>query len=177
MNRLATLILLALFTVVPAAANAFTFVEDLGGGNGTVFDFSNPAGAFDLSFILIGSDSDQETSIVTTYTATATAARTVTGEFSYLSNDVDGPDLDPFGYLLNGERFQLTDDDGAAAQTGTFSFLVAVGDVFGWYIDATDDALGAASVNVGASFVPAPAALPLFGSALLGLTLLRRRAD
>jgi hypothetical protein len=39
-------------------------------------------------------------------------------DWNYVSNDVDGPLYDPFGYNLNGTFYQLTDDNG-----GLFSHL------------------------------------------------------
>lgn len=38
--------------------------------------------------------------------------------WSYTSNDVDSPFYDPFGYQVNGNFVQLTDNDGANVQTG-----------------------------------------------------------
>src|SRR5690606_13386918 len=52
--------------------------------------------------------------------------------------------LDPFGYSINGVEFQLTNDGGADIQNGTITIPVEAGDEFCFYINATDNVLGAA---------------------------------
>lgn len=174
--RVSLLLTVALACASVSPQAAAVFVLDQGGGDGSVVDFSNSSGFFPRSFSLVGSDSLLAGSVVTTYTATATADLLIEGEFAYLSADIGGPGFDPFGYIINGTQTQLTDNAGGPSQTGTFTFSVLAGDIFGWYIDATDDQLGAASAVVGATVVPLPAALPLLlTAAFAGFAVTRRR--
>lgn len=168
-------------SLAPAAATAVTFSFDAGGGNGTFTDLSDPGGFFDVAFNMTGSNTNTLTSVVTTYSGPndGTKPLSVSGQFGYLTNDIDGPLFDPFGFLIDGQQFQLTDDNGPRGQSGMFSFLVQPGQQFGWYIDAIDDELGAAGVTVGAELAPVPLpaglSLALVGiAALAGLVTVRR---
>jgi hypothetical protein len=167
----------------PAAALAVTFSFDDGGGNGTFTDLTDPGGFFDIAFNMTGSNTGGFSSVVTSYSGPNDGAKplNVSGQFGYLTNDFDGPEFDPFGYLIDAQQFQLTDDNGPGGQSGIFAFVVNPGEQFGWYIDAIDDQLGAASVTVGADLapVPLPGGLPLalIGfAALAGLVSVRRTA-
>lgn len=177
MRAFSTFASAAVLALAASAANAESFTLDLGGGDGSVTDVTSPGGIFNLAFVLIGSNTGSQNSIFTTYTAVAESDLLVTGEFAYLATDIDGPDLDDFGYVINNVFTQLSSNDGEASQAGEFAFSVAVGDVFGWYINATDDQLGPAVATVGANLapVPVPASLPLLGAAVSGLLALRRR--
>jgi hypothetical protein len=110
------------------------------------------------------------------FTITAVAADTVSFDWDYGTAD-EGPSHDPFGYLLNNVFFQLTNNAGAKAQAGSFSFPVLAGDVFGFRARSGDSCCGAATTtvsnfNIGAS-VPEPGTLALL--ALGGMMGLRRR--
>lgn len=176
-STLRALALASTLALASATVSAASFTIDLGGGDGTVLDISKPSGKFDLTFVMIGSDSNSNLPVITRYTTTASESLLVTGEYSYLSNDCCGPVFDPFGFVVNDVLTQLTDDDGNSGQAGTFSFNVAAGDTYGWFIRSSDDILGAASVSVGADLaaVPVPASLPLLGTAVAGIVALRRR--
>ena len=61
---------------------------------------------------------------------------------------MDGPGFDPFGYNVNGTFFQLTDDNGADAQSGTATVAVTAGDVFAFEQQSNDCILGAGATTV-----------------------------
>jgi len=69
-------------------------------------------------------------------------------DWSYVSNDVDGPLYDPFGYNLNGTFYQLTDDNGALTQSGTASVAVTAGDIFAFEQNSIDCILGEGASTV-----------------------------
>lgn len=161
-----------------ATAATLNFALNTGGGSGAVIDTSNPAGFFTTSFAMTGSDTGTLGSVVTDYSAnTGDTGYQVTGEYAFLTADINGPFYDPFGFVKGGVLTQLTDSSGSAAQTGTFSFFVGKGSSFGWYIDAVDDQLGAGMVSVGANItaVPLPAGVWLLLGAIGVMGAMRRR--
>jgi hypothetical protein len=97
----------------------------------------------------------------------------VTFDWSYKTNDQDGPEFDPFGWLLNGVFTKLTNDNGKIAQSGTFQVKVRAGDIFGFRANSSDSMFGSATTTVSnfsaPSQVPVPAAFWLMGAPLFGL--------
>ena len=90
----------------------------------------------------------------------------MTFDWAFATVDVDGPSFDPFGYLLNGDFTQLTDDNGALDQSGSASFSVFAGDMFGFRQNATDSAEGRASTtisNFNGPIASVPGPLPILG--------------
>lgn len=80
------------------------------------------------------------------------------------------PAFDPFGYLLNGQFFQLTDDVGAVNQSGSISFPVTAGDTFGFRQNSEDSQFGSATTIVSnfhflAESAAVPGPLPALGAA------------
>jgi len=113
----------------------------------------------------------------TDFTIAAVDSGTVTFNWSYTTTDVDGPSYDPFGWLLNGTFTQVTNDGGLINQSGTVTFPVVAGDVFGFRAHATDSALGSASTTISNFSAPllAPDAIPSlssWGIILLSLLLI-----
>lgn len=71
---------------------------------------------------------------------------------------------DPFGYLLNGAFITLT-DSGVGNQSGSASFSVLAGDLFGFRQNSYDSIYGRASTTISNFNVPAaPGPLPLLGA-------------
>lgn len=87
----------------------------------------------------------------------------VIGEFEFSAFD------DPFGYVLNGTPFQLSDDS-LGDQNDTFSFAVNSGDLFGFYVATTTSQFGASTVTISnfsapSGPAPVPGPLPVLGAA------------
>jgi hypothetical protein len=106
----------------------------------------------------------------TDFTIAAPLAGTASFSWSYVTADTTGPQLDPFGYLLNGNFMQLSLNDGPNFQSGSTSFSVIVGDIFGFRLNSFDSLAGRATTTItnfngpvpsGSASVPGP--LPLLG--------------
>ena len=134
--------------------------------------FINTGGA-PASISLSGADDGSSTDQNTDFTIAAPTAGTVSFDWAYSTNDDDGlPSFDPFGYLLNGAFTLLTNDFGAQNQSGSASFSVLAGDVFGFRQNSSDSKLGRAVTTIsnfngplaasGPASVPGP--LPLLGA-------------
>ena len=162
------------------AANAVTFTFDPNGGNGTGVD-NGPSGAFDFAVTLV-SNNNGTAGLFTTGTAVADHAYTVSGVWQYSTNDVDGSSFDPFGYfidsvLVNLVQLSVNGVSAPSFQNGVFSFVVDVGQSFGFYTLATDGILGS---STGVAYgnlapIPLPAGGLLLVGALGGLAALRRQ--
>ena len=168
-------------------ASAAFVLNNPNGGNGFVVD------AFP-SFTLVGSDFEDEGIDVddgdigelevnlTTYTDTAVADATINFDFLYFTEDIDGSNPDPAGYVINNVFTQLSPVDLAqfGEAFGSAMFSVMAGDIFGWYVDATDGILGrgilSVDVNTAPSAVPLPAASWLLLSAFAGFGLMRKKS-
>ncbi|PKD42978.1 invasin domain 3-containing protein [Rhodohalobacter barkolensis] len=132
-----------------APAN-WTFDPD--GGDGSVDTGDAPN-----SISLISSDDQSGTENNSTYCITIPGGNEGVLEFdwNYESDDVDGPQYDPFGYIVNGNTTQLTDDNGADIQSGNVSFSINAGDQFCFLARSTDQQFGRAETQVtNFSFTP-----------------------
>lgn len=118
----------------------------------------------------------------TDFTIAAPTAGTVSFDWSYTTTDIAF--YDPFGYLLNGAFTQLTDDGGSSNQSGSASFSVLAGDMFGFRQNSLDSCCGRASTtisNFNGPIAPAsvPGPLPILGvgAAFAYSRRLRRRIN
>ena len=106
---------------------------------------------------------------------------TVGFDWNYFTKDeFDSAEWDPFGYVLNGNFNQLTDDNGGASQSGTVEFSVSEGDVFGFRAHSVDSILGAATTTISNFYhifvpVPEPGTILLFGTGIVYLFSIRRK--
>lgn len=135
------------------------------------------------SVVVIGSDGPQLNG-GTTFTIAAAGAGNVFFDWLYMTADVD-PSTDPAGYILNGIRTQLSVDTGANTQSGNQFFAVAAGDIFGFFVDTTDNQFGSASLAI-SNFrapagtppppgVPEPGTVALLALGMLGFAASRKR--
>ena len=118
------------------------------------------------------------------FTTTAVADGEVSFDWSYFTNDVDSPEFDPFGFVLNDIFIQLTDDLGANGQSGTTSFNVFTGDSFGFAIQTLDNMGGGAMATISnfsaptgdVEAIPEPTTLlGLLGVGLVGMGVKQTR--
>jgi hypothetical protein len=125
--------------------------------------FINTGGA-PASISLSGADDGTETNQNTDFTIAAPTAGTVSFDWAFSTDDWL-PGFDPFGYLLNGAFTQLTIDDSSLTQSGSVSFSVLAGDVFGFRQNSSDSIFGRASTTISNFTAPAvPGPLPLLGA-------------
>jgi hypothetical protein len=147
---------LALFDGYYASANWTQTIQPDGSIN---------TGGAPASITLTGADNCC-TNKNTDFTIAAPSGGTVSFNWSF--STADGPSWDPFGYLLNGAFTQLTDNSGATNQTGSASFNVITGDVFGFRQNSVDSVFGRASTTIslfnGPVAAPVPGPLPLLGA-------------
>jgi len=121
------------------------------------------------SITVIGSDNSSFVSGQTDFTIAAPSAGTVSFDWNYTTGDQEAL-YDPFGYLLNGSFFQLTNDS-LTTQSGSATFAVLAGDTFGFSQRSADSSFGRAQTVISNFVAPAvaptsaPAPLPLFGAA------------
>jgi hypothetical protein len=115
----------------------------------------------------------------TDYTITAPASGQVSFSWNYTT--VDPPAVfDPFGYLLNGQFIELTDED-IGNQSGVASFFVNAGDIFGFRANSFDNFFGRSTTTISnfnapqITEVPEPATLAVFGLLAAGGGLFARR--
>jgi len=134
-------------------------------------DGSINTGGAPASISLFSADDYSATNQNTDFTIAAPLAGTVSFDWTYSTADWT-PEYDPFGYLLNGGFTQLTDNDSSLTQSGSVSFSVLAGDVFGFRQNSNDSYYGRASTTIsnfngplaasGPASVPGP--LPLLGA-------------
>jgi hypothetical protein len=119
----------------------------------------------------------------TLFTIAAVNAATVSFDWSYVTNDLWGESgTDAFGYVLNGVFTSLINpnqDFTVSTQSGSATFSVNAGDVFGFNANTFDGLYGSSVTTVSAfnvAAVPVPGAVWLFGSVMgmFGVALRKR---
>ena len=146
----------------PYAVQNWTVSAPVGGG----VDTSNAPNSVTLHSANSGSEGNVD------FTITAVAATLWSFDWSYWTDDVDGPDFDPAGYLLNNTFVQLSPG------SGHIDVQINAGDVIGFRANSTDGALGPGHLTVSnfeAGQVPEPSTWALMGAGCAGLALARRR--
>jgi hypothetical protein len=124
-----------------------------------------------LSFVLTGGNTGSGLSGTTNFTATATTPGLVQFQYSYAS--LDTPGADNAGYLLDSDQIQLADTDGTS---GTASFSVSTGQLYGWWVDTEDNTgePGILTVTFPASSpVPEPDSVALIVTGLAVLAIVK----
>ncbi|TVP61409.1 MAG: PEP-CTERM sorting domain-containing protein [Nodularia sp. (in: Bacteria)] len=141
--------------------------------------FVNTTGA-PASITITGGNNGSGQPGQTAYTTTAAASGLVSFDWSYETDDLDGSSFDPFFFLLDGVFTQISVNGLFDTQTGMFSQFVNEGNTFGFAVNTTDNALGAASATI--SNFHAPQAVPeptsmigILGLGAFGVTSLRKR--
>lgn len=200
MKKLIFICLLVLSNVSHATVNNF-----IGAYNVSNWTQSPDGGMIDLtnapSSISLTSSDAGDTSIWprpstnTDFTTTAASSGWVGFNWSYYTNDIDGPWFDPFGTVLNGVFTQLSVsndpnvwpyiDNGnpGRSQSGVTQFWVGAGDVFGFRAFSTDATHGSAITTITNFYAPGTAPVPepetyamlLAGLGLLGFMARRRK--
>jgi hypothetical protein len=118
-----------------APAQAQWTVENSNGGDGYLQDGWNP-----YQWELVGANNDVDDNFVSAW-QTASAAGSITFSYYYSTNDED-PSYDPAGYFINGDSWEIVDEEGPNSQWGLVTFNLNPGDTFGFYIDSTDGCCG-----------------------------------
>ena len=173
-----------------APAHAAWTLDNTNGGDGTL-DPIDPINDFPFehySWVMTGSDLEQDIDIdtLTTITDTALADGPQTFSYFYFTTD-ESPFFDPAGYFINGQQFQLSHDCGCSPfEYDTITLDLHAGDTFGFYINSIDNIGGPALLfvapgEVGPDFdlppFPEPAswAMMVGGFGLVGGALRGRR--
>lgn len=157
------------------------FVDDDPDGNGIV-DSVKITGSDDGGFNLGGP------LVITEMSTTALGPVDISFDWDFITADFSGPLIfDFFVSILDSGGaltfFDLTVENGGAAQTGSESYNLAAGDLFFLSIDSSDNSNGAAMVTIDnfsslaekPAIVPLPPAIVLFGSAFAGIMGFMRR--
>lgn len=190
-------LVLGLIIAVPASASTINFTGAYDVANWTAipdFGVINLAGApSSVTLTSANSGSPNFESHNTDFVFSAFESAIIAFDWNYHSFDVDGPALDPFGWLLNGVFTQLTLPTSAfidcaffpaslCTQSGAVAFAVSPGDVFGFRARSADGREGPAVTTVSGfsattSVVPEPSTLLLVATGVVGVVSRRRQRN
>jgi hypothetical protein len=96
---------------------------------------------------LLGADTGDYVDYCVDLTISSSLEYAATFRWEYSTDDFL-PYFDSFGYLINGNYYQLTENFGSTNQSGFVSVLLAAGDVFGFRQDSIDSGYGRATTIV-----------------------------
>lgn len=136
-NPSATATTVTLSTADGTATNTLDYV----GNNGSVDTSGAPAS------IAITS-TDESPSGLVDFRISAPQSGTLSFDWNYETTDIDGPEFDPFGYVLNGTFVLLTNNAGPDIQSGSVSIVISSGDTFAFRKLATDGIEGSATTII-----------------------------
>lgn len=171
----------SLLCATAQAAPVIGFTGDFAPANWTSAVGTNGATpSADASFLSITSPRpDGFDSSWTDFSIVVGAAAKISFDWSYVTSDLDNdPFYDPFGILSVNGFTPLSDDDGHASQSGSYSVVVDAGEVFGFRAWAIDGDFGTATTRVGnfrVDFIPEPTTLLLLAAALAAASAAKRR--
>jgi hypothetical protein len=170
MFAVAAMALASVAAVAPAQAAVWT-LNSTNGGDG--FVTLGPPGDFTLF-----SSNNQVGSSLTTYTTVASGSGSLTYAFKYTTDDRDGSNFDPAGYVINGVLTQLSAANMPrfGSNSGRTTFTVGAGDTYGFYALATDSQLGRGFIEVAAVPEAGTWMLMIAGFGLVGVAARRRQA-
>ncbi|MCH7614527.1 MAG: PEP-CTERM sorting domain-containing protein [Nitrospinae bacterium] len=132
------------------------------------------------SITLISGDGRVVTNSSQDFTIAAVTDGFVSFNWAFSTIDWD-THWDPFGYLLNGIFTQLTENRGLDTQSGTASFAVLAGNVFGFRAYSVDSIYGSGTTIISNFSAPGnttlnnsvvnpePSTIVLLGTGLVGL--------
>ncbi len=142
-------------------ANGFTGAFEVGNwteeiiGNGSVNTDNAPE-----SIVLVGSDDQGGVGpFETNFCITVPVDGSIIFNWTYNTNDVDGPLFDPFGYSIDGSFTELTDPSGLVIQGGVEVLTVVAGQEFCFSQRSTDGILGS-STTLAFSFIFSDTGIP-----------------
>lgn len=166
----------------PVQANPVVgFTGDFAPANWTTVVGTNGAlPSMDASFLSITSPQpDEPDDSETKITILVSKLVRISFSWTYTTSDDSGdPFFDPFGVVTENGLTQLSADGGALSQSGTASFIVAAGELFGFYAQAINGDFGSATTRVGnfrVDEIPEPATLLLMAAAMAAAVSARRR--
>jgi hypothetical protein len=110
----------------------------------------------------------------TLFSIFAPAATSLAFNWTYQTFDCCGAEADPAGYEIGGVQFQLSPLSSVPGFMGSGIATVNLnsGDSFGFYVDTTDNFLGAATLQVSgveSTSVPEPSSLVMLAIGMVGL--------
>ena len=168
------------FCAMPAFADFIDLYDVSNWTSSTEYGGSINLSGAPTSITLISGDGRVVTNSSQDFTIAAVTDGFVSFNWAFSTIDWDAS-WDPFGYLLNGIFTQLTDDRGLDTQSGTASFAVLAGNVFGFRAYSVDSIFGSATTTISnfsapgnttlnnAVTNPEPSTIVLLGTGLVGL--------